>query len=199
MERKDMGRGSGATTSAVPSPKRLSEELEGLIEAELKEVHPRLLRAVRRLTRNAALAEDITQEACIAVILEYRKGTVFEQPVIVFATVVARNKLKSHYKRLGTQNEDPTAELPEGAPWPARPAAHHLTASLEFLELLAAVKAAIGHERQYTIWELTHVWGLSGIEIAAHLNVSPATVSKDLKKATQAALGIGPEEKWRTE
>lgn len=198
-----MGRGSGATTtSAVPPPKRLSEELEGLIEAELKEVHPRLLRAVRRLTRDAVLAEDITQEACIAVILEFRKGTVFEQPVIVFATVVARNKLTSHYKRLRTRYEDPTAELPEGIPWPGRPgspAADRLTASLEFLELLAAVKAAIGHERPYTIWELTHVWGLSGVEIAAHLGVSPATVSKDLKKATRLALRIGPEEEWRAE
>ncbi|MEU5301040.1 ECF-type sigma factor [Streptomyces noursei] len=58
---------------------------------------------------------------------------------------------------------------------------------LEYLELLESVKTAIADERQAAVWELTHVWGLKGIEIAELLEISSATVSREL-----AAAEAGP-------
>lgn len=185
---------SGAVTSSKPPPDRLSEEREAELKEALKEIHPRLIASVTRLCRDPELAKDITQDACLAVILEYRKGTVFQKPVIVFATVVARNKLNSHYRRLRTQLEMSTDQLPDGAsPWAgAASPGHDPAASLEHLELLAAVRAAIAHERQCTVWELTHVWGLTGVEIAHELGLSPSQICKDLKKAEAKAKRIAP-------
>lgn len=184
-----------ATNSGGAGPTRprdrLSREQEAKLSEVLKEVHPRLLTVVMRMTRDYHLAHDVTQEACLAVIQEFRRGTVFRKPVIVFATVVARNKFLSELGRMRAQLERPSDELPEGGrPWPDTTAPHDITAGLEYLELLAAVKAAIRDERQATVWELTHVWGLKGIEIAALLKVSSATVSRDLEKAETKAKRI---------
>jgi RNA polymerase sigma factor (sigma-70 family) len=184
--------GNSGAAGAMPPPEGLSKDTEAKIAEELRVVRPRLLKSIRRLTRDPELAEDLTQEACIAVILEFRKGTVFEQPVIVFATVVARHKFYSHLRRFRTQREHPSDDLEVlgGRPWPYSGDDDSPSASLEYMELLAAVSAAVDHDRQYTVWELTHAWGLRGVEIAAALDISPATVCKDLKKAEAKARKI---------
>ncbi|MFE4631407.1 sigma factor, partial [Streptomyces mirabilis] len=67
-----------------------------------------LLTVVMRMTRDYHLAHDVTQEACLAVIQEFRGGTVFRKPVIVYATVVARNKFLSELGRMRAQLERPS-------------------------------------------------------------------------------------------
>jgi RNA polymerase sigma factor (sigma-70 family) len=100
----------------------------------------------------------------------------------VFATTVARNKLRDHWRK-SSSTERPYDEPPE-QPAQFAPAP---VAGLEYLELLESVKAAIADERQAAVWELTHIWGLKGIEIAALLEISSATVSRDLAAAETKA------------
>ncbi|MFE3411626.1 RNA polymerase sigma factor [Streptomyces mirabilis] len=108
-----MATNSGGAGPARPRD-RLSREQEAKLSEVLKEVHPRLLTVVMRMTRDYHLAHDVTQEACLAVIQEFRRGTVFRKPVIVYATVVARNKFLSELGRMRAQLERPSDELPEG-------------------------------------------------------------------------------------
>ncbi|MFF2468519.1 RNA polymerase sigma factor [Streptomyces mirabilis] len=95
-----MATNSGGAGPARPRD-RLSREQEAKLSEVLKEVHPRLLTVVMRMTRDYHLAHDVTQETCLAVIQEFRRGTVFRKPVIVYATVVARNKFLSELGRCG--------------------------------------------------------------------------------------------------
>ncbi|MFF9786379.1 sigma-70 family RNA polymerase sigma factor [Streptomyces nigrescens] len=159
-----------------------------MIVKHLEEIHPRLVKSVTRMTRDPYLAEDITQETCIVLIKELRKGTVFKKPVIVYATVVARRKVYSYWGLMRTRLERQTGDfLEEWDPCTSFAPEEDPTAGLEYLELLAAVRAAVGDEQQMTIWEMHHVWGLKGCEIAELLNISQAQVSRKLKKAEDKA------------
>ncbi|MFE6686377.1 RNA polymerase sigma factor [Streptomyces sp. NPDC057743] len=173
------GDGDGSGEAQCP----LSKEREAELMAEaLRAIEPRLISSITRVTHDYHLAQDITQETCIAVLQEFRRGTKFQKPIIVFATVVARNKLRDHWRK-ASSGERLYDEPPEGA----RQFATGLSAGLEYLELLEAVKTAIADERQSAVWELTHVWGLKGIEIAAQLEISSATVSRELAAAEAKA------------
>ncbi|MGW7364038.1 RNA polymerase sigma factor [Streptomyces sp. NPDC054841] len=162
---------------------RLSPALEAQLYEALREIRPRVLRAVTRMTRDYHLAEDITQETCLAVFMEFKKGTVFQKPVIVFAMVVARNKVYSHFSLMRTRMEQPSGEFADSTAGMLCDRADGLV----YLELLAAVRAAIRDERQAKIWELKHVWGLKGTEIAAHFDISSATVTRELQRAEAKA------------
>ncbi|MGG7569738.1 RNA polymerase sigma factor [Streptomyces sirii] len=172
-------------------PPRLSKDREEELKEALQTIEPRLIASVTRITHDYHLAQDITQEVCLAVFQEFRKGTKFEKPVIVFATVVARNKINSHYRRKHACLEQSYGDLPEDS----RLLGMDPTAGLEYLELLESVKAAIADERQAAVWELKHVWGLKGTEIAELLEISSATVSRELAEAeAKARLQQGEEE-----
>ncbi|BDM71192.1 hypothetical protein HEK616_46790 [Streptomyces nigrescens] len=173
---------SGGGSDSAESPRRLSKEREAELMEALRTVEPRLIASVTRVTHDYHLAQDITQEVCIAIFQEFRKGTRFEKPVLVFATVVARNKLRDHWRK-SSSGERPYDEPPEhGRRFGPDP-----VAGLEYLELLESVKAAIADERQAAVWELTHVWGLKGTEIAQLLEISSATVSRQLAAAEAKA------------
>ncbi|KPC61512.1 RNA polymerase sigma factor [Streptomyces chattanoogensis] len=162
--------------------RKLSKEREAALKEALSSVVPRLISSVTRVTHDYHLAEDITQEVCIAVFQEFRKGTKFNKPVIVFATAVARNKLRDYWRK-SSSGERPYDEPPEHA----RQFSSSPVAGLEYLELLESVKAAIANERQAAVWELTHIWGLMGLEIAELLEISSATVSRELAAAEKKA------------
>ncbi|GAA0480884.1 RNA polymerase sigma factor [Streptomyces stramineus] len=172
------GRGSGSEEPV----RKLSKQRETELMEALRTIEPRLIASVTRITRDYHLAQDITQEVCIAVFREFRKGTTFDKPVIVFATAVARNKVRDHYRKRAS-NETPFGDLPDAPPlFGADP-----VAGLEYLELLEAVKAAIADERQAAVWELKHVWGLKGTEIGDLLGISSATVSRELAEGEAKA------------
>ncbi|MCT9141798.1 sigma-70 family RNA polymerase sigma factor [Streptomyces violarus] len=155
-----------------------------MIVKHLEEVHPRLVASITRMTRDPYLAEEIAQETCIVLIKEFRKGTDFKKPVIVYATVVARRRVYSYWGLMRTRYERSTGDLLEDwNPCTSFPAEEDPTAGLRYLELLAAVRAAVGDEQQMKIWEMRHVWGLMGREIAELLNISQVQVSRNLKKA----------------
>ncbi|MCE4941859.1 sigma-70 family RNA polymerase sigma factor [Streptomyces albulus] len=174
---------SGGGDDSGEAHRRLSKAREAaLMEDALRVIEPRLISSVTRVTRDYHLAQDITQETCIAVLQEFRRGTKFEKPIIVFATVVARNKLRDHWRKASSSER-----LYDEPPEHARQLASAPAAGLEYLELLESVKTAISHERQAAVWELTHVWGLKGVEIAELLEVSSATVSRELAAAETKA------------
>ncbi|SHL46052.1 RNA polymerase sigma factor [Streptomyces yunnanensis] len=174
---------SGGGDDSGEAHRRLSKVREAeLMEEALRTIEPRLISSVTRITRDYHLAQDITQETCIAVLQEFRRGTKFEKPVIVFATVVARNKLRDHWRKASSGER-----LYDEPPEHARQLGAGATVGLEYLELLESVKTAIANERQAAVWELTHVWGLKGVEIAELLEISSATVSRELAAAEAKA------------
>ncbi|MYT29147.1 MULTISPECIES: sigma-70 family RNA polymerase sigma factor [unclassified Streptomyces] len=174
---------SGGGDDSGEAHRRLSKEREdALMEDALRTVVPRLISSVTRVTRDYHLAQDITQETCIAILQAFRRGTEFDKPVIVFATVVARNKLRDHWRKASSGER-----LYDEPPEHARKFGPEPTIALEYLELLESVKTAIVDERQAAVWELTHVWGLKGIEIAELLEISSATVSRELAAAEAKA------------
>lgn len=188
MERSPTNPGVGS--KAASTPNRLSPDLEAELERLLREIRPSLVRTVFRISRDHCLAEDMAQEGCIAVIQAFRSGENFRNP-LAYATTATRNALNSYFRLLRTKMEKPTEEFPEFAsPWPRSRDEYNPAASLEYLEMLAAVEKAIGNDRQFFVWEHTHVWGFTGVEIAEELSISTATVSKDLTKATKKASKI---------
>ncbi|AEW98636.1 RNA polymerase sigma factor [Streptantibioticus cattleyicolor] len=170
----------------------LTSQQEAYLGDLLKQVYPRVLRAVARMSRDHHLAEEITQDVAVAMFKEVLAGRAFRRPPIVFAVTVARNRVRSEFRRRRRAAELPTDDFPEGAePWPPRPRdPDPTTAAARYLDLLAEVEAAIGDERRFRIWELHVVWDLKGFEIAEALGMSAPTVSRELRRAVEKARRI---------
>ncbi|WP_395296630.1 RNA polymerase sigma factor [Kitasatospora hibisci] len=178
--------GTGAPGSSPSAP---------MSEAQLKELIrqllPRLVTSLREMTPDEQVAENVAARACMVVINEVRKGTVFHRPVIAYATTVARRMAIDHWRSAAVRREEPVAEVPEGSRHATArdpdPDAANPGARLEFEELMRIVRKAIDDERQARIWELHHIWLWKGSEIAEALRISPSTVSRELKRADEKA------------
>ncbi|MFD5848152.1 RNA polymerase sigma factor [Streptomyces chartreusis] len=166
-------------------PNKLTTEQEQLIQ----DIYPRIWRAVRRMTHDDHLTNDIAQDVCVKLILKFRYGDVIKQPM-AFAMKVAKNEVKSHFtnaRRHQVPSESIHEDYEDSAPWPYIRTEYNPIAGLQYLELLKHVRSAIGDELEASIWEMTHVWGLKGWEISESKGISPATVSRKLHRAEEKA------------
>lgn len=154
----------------------------------LKEVHPRIDHAVARMVRDRHLRQDVVQHVDIKLYLHIKHDLAFRKPMITWAYVVAKNKAISEFKRLAP--EVSMGELPESSLLFRDPRTADPAAGIAFFDLLNDVERAIGHPRQYEVWEMTHVAQLTGVEIARSLGVSASTVSRDLDQAMDKASRI---------
>ncbi|MER5355026.1 sigma-70 family RNA polymerase sigma factor [Kitasatospora sp. NPDC002551] len=179
---KSEGAGAHGPSPSAPMSEAQLEEL-------VRDLLPRLVTSLREMTHDEQTAESIAAKACMVVINEVRKGTVFHRPVIAYATTVARRMAIDHWRSAPVRREEPVAEIPEGSR-PATagdPGDNQPGARLEFEELLRIVHKAIGDQRQARIWELHHIWLWKGAEIAETLGISASTVSRELKRANERA------------
>jgi RNA polymerase sigma factor (sigma-70 family) len=178
----------------APPTETVSPEVLERLEAIMKEVHPILGRALSRAVDDTHLIEDILQEVDVALFKHIASGQPFLRPPVVWASVVAMNRLRSELRRSRSKREVPVDEHDDRCEPVHGPPNQRDPTAAEFIyqELLDEVEAAIGNDRQFKIWQLSIIWGLSGVAIAESFGISQATVSRELTAAIAKAAQIDP-------
>jgi RNA polymerase sigma-70 factor (ECF subfamily) len=147
--------------------------------------HQSLLRAVRRILRNDADADDVVQETYVAACSEPKRFTGASNPE---AFLVGAAKMQALYRlRKDARTAKATVADPEAAelvPDPI-PLERRLTSRQE-LEMLGRELRLMGpmQQRCVILWSSGHTQA----EIAQELGISQPTVSVHLKRATRRFL-----------
>jgi RNA polymerase sigma factor (sigma-70 family) len=171
-----------------PPPDRLitssvSFQASDTLSSLFREQYAPLLRFCRMRIQQSADAEDIVQEAFLAVARAYPDKSAEELKPLLFTAVrnFSTNFLKSGRYRASRQTTEMT-EYASVLACPRTPTPEHLMVSRQQLE---AVDQAIAKlpERARTALLLHRQEGMTYQEVADHLRVSPTTVKTDIAGA----------------
>ncbi|RAN32718.1 MULTISPECIES: RNA polymerase sigma factor [Hyphomonas] len=184
---RPQGLGPAAHNSRTRSAPR---EGSAVLSRLFREQYAPLLRFCRMRIRQSADAEDIVQEAFLAVARAYPDKSEADLKPLLFTAVrnLSTNYLKSGRYRASRQ----TADITEAAgrlPCPRTPTPEQLTASRQQLE---AVDQAITRlpQRARTALLLHRQEGMTYQEVADRLEVSPTTVKTDIAGAIAVIAGV---------
>lgn len=136
-----------------------------------------LRRTVRRLTRDADLAEDIVHEA----FTRLARSSVPHgelRSARAWLHTVTRNLVVDHWRAAGTRHELPHAELPD------RPAPDHVDRLFDAIVVREALQTLNEHHRLVVV--LAYFQRLTVAEIATRLELAPGTVKSRLHYAMKA-------------
>ena len=135
-----------------------------------------LVRFLVRLCGDAAVAEELAQEAGIRLLAEARAGTVREPRAFLFhvAANLARDQLRRNVVAQHYADEYDTSE--------SAPATDHVTSVRQEIATVARAMEALP-KRPREVLMLARVEGYSQKEIADRLGLSPKTVENHLTRA----------------
>lgn len=151
---------------------------------EYGEARADLLRFLTRLCGDAAVAEELAQEAGIRLLAEARAGSVREPRAFLFhvAANLARDQLR---RRVVAETYADDFDASENAP-----AADHVASVRQEISSVARAMEALP-KRPREVLLLARVEGYSQKEIAERLGLSPKTVENHLTRAlAQLAQGL---------
>lgn len=138
--------------------------------------HAELIRFLRRLCGDSALAEDLAQEAGLRLVMTMRRESIAQPRAFLFhaAANLARDQLR---RRLVVQEHASRSDDWEQAPGADQIASLH--------QEVASVAKAVAElpSRAREVLQLARIEGYSQKEIAARLGIAPKTVENHLTRA----------------
>lgn len=143
------------------------------VDSLLRSVRPRVLRYCLARLGNLAVAEDVTQEVCLAVVTALPRYRDEGRPFTAFVFGVAANKLREAARSAARRPESPTEQLPERPDTGAGP--DELAARLDDIRQVAGLLEALP-AAQRDVLLLRVAAGLTVEETAQALGMSPGAV-----------------------
>jgi len=172
---------TGGVEATVASPTGLNE---GAIRAFVLEDYPRIVTGLSVMCGSRPAAEDAVQGALAKAWERSERGEHIEE-LAGWVTVVARNSLRSWFRRVGAERRARAALEPRGAP------SQSTGMSEDRNDVVRALRALTKTQRETTV--LYYYLGMKVGEIGRTLGVSEGTVKSTLHRARQIlgpALGI---------
>jgi len=157
---------------------------EDRIRAFVLEDYPRIVTGLAVMCGNRGLAEDAVQDALAKAWERSERGEHIDQ-LAAWVTVVARNALKSWFRRVGAERR-----ARGGLEQPAE-ATESSRMTDEHVDVMRALAGLTAIQRETTV--LHYYLGMTVAEIARALRVSEGTVKSTLYRARQIlapALGV---------
>ena len=135
-----------------------------------------LTRLLRRLCGDAALAEDLAQEAGLRLVTAMRRESIAQPRAFLFhvAANLARDQLR---RRLIAQEHASRQEE-----WEQAPGTDHIASLRQEVAFVAKAVAELP-PRAREVLQLARIEGYSQKEIAAQLGIAPKTVENHLTRA----------------
>ena len=161
---------------------------EERIRAFVLEDYPRIVTGLAVMCGNRVLAEDAVQDALAKAWERSERGEHIDQ-LAAWVTVVARNALKSWFRRVGAERR---ARASLQQPAEARESTGMTDDQVDVMRALAGLTAI---QRETTV--LHYYLGMTVTEIARALKVNEGTVKSTLYRARQIlAPALGVEDPW---
>ena len=159
----------------MDSPTRLTE---GAIRAFVIEDYPRIVTGLSVMCGSRPAAEDAAQGALAKAWERSERGERIEE-LAAWVTVVARNSLRSWFRRVLAERRGRAALGPESDPWPGT--------SDDRVDVVRALARLTKIQRDTTV--LHYYLGMTMAETGRALGVSEGTVKSTLHRARQI---LGP-------
>jgi RNA polymerase sigma factor (sigma-70 family) len=167
---------TGRVEAAVASPTRLTE---GAIRAFVVEDYPRIVTGLSVMCGSRPAAEDAVQGALAKAWERSERGEGIEE-LAAWVTIVARNSLRSWFRRVRAERRAREALGREGDP-------RQGTMSDDRVDVVRALARLTKIQRETTV--LHYYLGMTMAETARALGVSDGTVKSTLHRARQI---LGP-------
>jgi RNA polymerase sigma-70 factor, ECF subfamily len=154
---------------------------EGAIRAFVAEDYPRIVTGLAVMCGSRAAAEDAVQDALAKAWERSERGEHIEQ-LAGWVTVVARNSLRSWFRRIRVERRARSALADLGGPGPGA------TMPDDRVDVLRALSRLTRSQRDTTV--MHYYLGMSVAEIGKALGVSEGTVKSTLYRARQILAPI---------
>ena len=172
---------TGGVEAAMASPTGLDE---GAIRAFVLEDYPRIVTGLSVMCGSRPAAEDAVQGALAKAWERSERGEHIEE-LASWVTVVARNSLRSWFRRVGAERRARGALGERGDP------SQSTAMSEDHIDVVRALRTLTKAQRETTV--LYYYLGMKVGEIGRTLGVSEGTVKSTLHRARQImapALGV---------
>jgi RNA polymerase sigma factor (sigma-70 family) len=137
-----------------------------------------LMRYVAQRVDDAALREDIVQEAIVRLLAYQAKPGIAVTNVSALLRRISLDLTRDHFRRTGRNQ---TVELSDDLPCP-QPAIHQQLEQRQLIKIVASVVQAMPRLRREVFFR-RRVEGLSSKETAAALGISPGAVDAHIARA----------------
>lgn len=158
----------------VPGAVEGNAEATGRLLTTIRPLVVRYCRArVGRGERSYASADDIAQEACLAILTALPRYEFQGRPFLAFVYGITAHKVADAHRAAARSREQPVADIPDSSDMDGSPVQHILLdeSSKRINELLAVLP-----DRQRDILVLRIIVGLSAEETAAAVGSTPGAV-----------------------